>query len=103
MLIKGELRFIEILGMIPQINREKLQDVKEQLIRGDKYEMMWLEIVKYLNSICGNFHIAEIIKKKYFPALRFEHRSFVDGFKEGIELGMCYKDLCLKVKELLNG
>ena len=111
MLIKGELKFIEILVRVKEINQEKLQEVKEQLIRGDKYEMMWRDLDKYVNGkvdikIPDEYrgykggilkYLMIKTKEKYFKP---EFTSnFIKGVEKGIELGLKFK----VIKEILRG
>jgi hypothetical protein len=50
MLIKGELRFIEILRNMGQFNPDRLDEIKEALLRGEKYEQMWGEFKKWVGA-----------------------------------------------------
>ena len=117
MLIKGELGFVELLiKNRKDVNTEKLQEIKEQLIRGDKYEMMWLDLDKvvkgkiefhtpppkfrgYRGGIL-KYYMAKI-KEKYFPAPRVKYTPFIEGFTKGVELSMRLNALSAKMKELI--
>ena len=118
MLIKGELRFIEILGRVKEINSGKLEEVKEQLIRGDKFEMIYRDLVKFNNQDNTNFilpneyrgyqggvlrYLLKVLHDKYFPVPRTEHTPFTKGFKEGMELGKRLGELNSKVQGLIRG
>ena len=115
MLIKGELRFIEILERVKEINSGKLKEVKEQLIRGDKFEMIYRDLVKFNNQDNTNFvlpgeyrgyqggvlrYLLKSLHDKYFSAPRVKYTPFVDGMIKGIELGIWLRKLDSKVKDI---
>ena len=93
MLIKGELRFIDILKEDGRYNLGKLEEVREQLIRGDKFEKMWMDLETGIiwESSRLEFMIKStmsMLKLKYFldrPDNK-KDTAFIKGFKEGVEL-----------------
>ena len=118
MLIKGELRFIEILKRVREINQEKLREVEEQLIRGDRYEMIYKELVKFNNQDNTGFvlpdeyrgyqggilrFLLETLHEKYFPTPRTKYTPLEEAFKEGVEFGRRLGALDSKVQDIMRG
>ena len=79
MLIKGELRYIQILKDRGTCIDSRLDEIKEQLLRGDKFEQMWERVMDYVfydnkgMSIIPSYGMDEVakrlnkLKQKYFP------------------------------------
>jgi hypothetical protein len=65
MLIKGELRFIEILREMERFNPDKLDGIEEALLRGERYEEMWGDIERLFSAHAESN--LKHIKQKYFP------------------------------------
>ena len=84
MLIKGELRYIQILKDRGTCIDDRLDEIEEQLIRGDKFEQMWEKLEKEWGRITTYYRgrlpngrytghdesikeIMDRVKQKYFP------------------------------------
>ena len=123
MLIKGEWEFVRKIGKLgisqKQLSevQEKLKEVEEQLKRGDKYEMIYRDLVKFNNSDNTNFvlpgeyrgyqggvlrYLLKTLHEKYFGKPKKPSKSFSEGFKEGVELGLQFKALDMKFKDILG-
>jgi len=100
MLIKDELRFIKKLKELEKYNIDSLDDVERQLIRGDKFEMMWLDLEKIVNKLNPpdefrgygfekvSMFALDVIKRKYFPAPRVKFTPFTEGYAQGYKAGL---------------
>ena len=69
---KEAIEFLEDIydwNTAPDIEEKAEKNIPKMvglLQRGQKFEKMWLEIVKYLAEVNGNFHTTNIIANKYF-------------------------------------
>lgn len=114
MLIHGELRFMKILKSLKVVDEKgtehpillsALEEIEEQLIRGDKYEHIVrdLEAVykcqqkivipdEYRGYQGGTLkYLLEKVKEKYFP--KPKTASFMEGVEKGYELGLKIRKL----------
>jgi len=87
MLIKGELRFIKRLKELERYNIDSLDDIEEQLIRGEKFEEMWRELKLYgIEKLI--IERVKYLEQKYFPAPRVKFTPFTEGFAQGYKAGL---------------
>ena len=116
MLIKGELEFIKKVGRLGinemqlalPIVQEKLKEVEEQLIRGDKYETMW-KTFQMQQGYCfhkdnyrKHYSLTQLMydfEQKYFGKPKQSVENLMGSFLKGVELSMRHIQLQKEMKE----
>ena len=117
MLIKGELEFIKKVRSLGtnsvelHVVQDKFKEVEEQLIRGEKFEEMWLDLEKITNGKVEfatpppefrgyrggilKYYMMKI-KEKYFPAPRVTFTPFTEGYAQGYKAGLDFVEALRK-------
>jgi len=129
MLIKGELRFIKMLKTLKVydnqhnlvlLNQEALQEIEEQLIRGDKFEQMFLDLESVINCQKDIYipeeyreyhggtlkYLIKTVKKRHFPIKPLDsvmYTEFMKGFEKGVELAERMVQVRKQMKEMEGG